>query len=500
MVSSYTVADKRQVEVFDPLIFQEDNNDIESMPCPICNTAGHEDVLLICDGCESNYHTHCIGIDRIPVAEWFCMECVAEGAINYNSALVERSSRVAAHDPLRQRPQRTQGQARRARRARTSQWQGAWSQITSRVWEHLNLDLDFNEDDHALVDFRRHTAIIDRNSREWQQRLLIASRQGARELFQDAAPPILHRAREEPVAQPQETAEEVASWRAMERAQELEEAGSTTSRKRKSRSATTSPSEPPAEPERKLKRPRTRRVLDAGATSDSAAESSSHRRCRRSIPTRRPEQQASSPSFLSSLLAEVQSSPAPDSDNRYTFDASSAIIPFSDQSSRAVSPASSNFSTPRGMSITPPPPKERHSPTPLTSHVMPNFPATSYSPTRAPPESEACSLISPPAPELRMPRPRNRNHTVVQRSDETSPTRSSMSLEAKEEINKIVKSALKRYWRPGGISKEQYVEVNKLVSRILYDKIQDPLDETCKGTWEKIAQTEVAKAVKGFAS
>lgn len=43
------------------------------------------------------------------------------------------------------------------------------------------------------------------------------------------------------------------------------------------------------------------------------------------------------------------------------------------------------------------------------------------------------------------------------------------------------------------------MEVNRLVSRTLYDKIQDPLDETSKGMWEKIAQTEVAKAVKGLA-
>lgn len=89
---------------------------------------------------------------------------------------------------------------------------------------------------------------------------------------------------------------------------------------------------------------------------------------------------------------------------------------------------------------------------------------------------------------------------MVQHSDEGSPTRASMSREAKEDINKIVKSALKTYWKPGGITKDQYMEVNKLVSRTLYDKITDPLDDTTKSTWEKIAQAEVAKAVKGLAA
>lgn len=494
LLSTYAVADKKQVADFDYLSWVGDNpEDVESAPCPICNETDQEESLLICDGCDANYHIHCIGLLGIPRGDWFCMECVAGGAVN--QATVD-------HPRPQDRRNRLQAQRRRANRARSirrTEWQGAWDQISSRVWENLNLDLDFNESDSAMADFRRHELQLERERSRWQQRLRIASRQGASDLFRDATRPILHRARELPVVEPQETAEEAASWRAMERAQELERPNATSSRKRKSRSTTasanTSPAEPPAEPERKLKRPRTRRVLDTGATSDGAAESS---RRRRSIPSRRMEQQASSPSFLSSLLKEVESSPVPDNDNRHFFDGSPGGIAFSDQSSRAVSPASSNYSTPRGMSITPPPPNSKRpsSPLPLTSHVMPAFPASNYSPTRASPDNEEHEASSPSNPELRMPRPRNRTHKVVQRSDELSPTRASMSLEAKEDINKIVKAALKAYWRPGGITKDQYMEVNKLVSRILYDKITDPLDETSKSMWEKIAQTEVAKAVK----
>jgi len=73
-----------------------------------------------------------------------------------------------------------------------------------------------------------------------------------------------------------------------------------------------------------------------------------------------------------------------------------------------------------------------------------------------------------------------------------------MSLKAKEEINKIVKAALKTYWRPGGITKEQYMDINKLVSRILYDKAaeEDNMSETAD--LEDVARKEVEKAVNGL--
>jgi hypothetical protein len=87
------------------------------------------------------------------------------------------------------------------------------------------------------------------------------------------------------------------------------------------------------------------------------------------------------------------------------------------------------------------------------------------------------------------------------RSEEASPNRSNLSIEAKEGINKIVRAALEPHYRkPAGISKEQYVNINRLVSRMLYERIADPdaLDENERSAWQKIAAAEVTKAVEGL--
>lgn len=77
-----------------------------------------------------------------------------------------------------------------------------------------------------------------------------------------------------------------------------------------------------------------------------------------------------------------------------------------------------------------------------------------------------------------------------------------MSIEAKEGINKIVRTALDpHYKKPSGITKEQYANINRAVSRLLYDRIADPEtleNETAKSAWERIATREVAKAVEGL--
>jgi hypothetical protein len=73
-----------------------------------------------------------------------------------------------------------------------------------------------------------------------------------------------------------------------------------------------------------------------------------------------------------------------------------------------------------------------------------------------------------------------------------------MSIEAKEGINKIVKSALAPHWKAAEISKEQYADINRDISRKLYEIVADRniTDEKNRCTLEKIATAEVALAVK----
>lgn len=75
-----------------------------------------------------------------------------------------------------------------------------------------------------------------------------------------------------------------------------------------------------------------------------------------------------------------------------------------------------------------------------------------------------------------------------------------MSAEAKEGISKIVKTALGPHWKKAEITKEQYAEINRDVSRKLYEIVADNnmADEQLKSNWERIASTEVAVAVKAL--
>lgn len=93
-----------------------------------------------------------------------------------------------------------------------------------------------------------------------------------------------------------------------------------------------------------------------------------------------------------------------------------------------------------------------------------------------------------------------------------------MTIEAKEGISKIVKTALAPHWKAAEITKEQYADINRDVSRKLYDIVSEcggtrhdsdiestQMDEneehqrlSERGKWEKIASQEVATAVKSL--
>lgn len=450
------------------------------------------------------------------------MECEDDGAParaqELREAQPERAPQTGRFGP------RTQASVRRNRRqARNDHWFGTWSVIGTRVHNQVGLDLDFSEEDdqESMSGYR---AMLHRNSREqtqmqqFQQRLNIATRQGARDVFRHLAPSYRppQRVRNRTPPTPAETVEEARAWGAFERATQLDTA-TPRNRKRKSRSATTSPTEGPSapapEPERKLKRPRTRRVLEPAEASSSTMAQPSHQTNghtngntngnSRPVSPPRPEQPG--PSFLQSLLKEVDMGATSDDDtSRSAFSATTTsgpnrvTSPSVEYSSPAASPSSSSSHTPRGLSITPPPhlAKRKGSPRPMTSRVEPIYPPADYSPNRSPGEG------SSPTTEIRQPRPRRQKPTplALARSPDTSPVRASMSAGAKEGINRIVKSVLAPHWKSQRITKEQYADINREVSRKLYEIVadRDVLEE--KDRWEKIATSEVATAVDALAA
>ncbi|CAJ2505994.1 Uu.00g001240.m01.CDS01 [Anthostomella pinea] len=529
-ILSYEVEDKKQVAEFDPQAWLDENPEEadDTQDCPICGHVGHEEVLILCDGCDTPYHTYCIGLDSVPRGHWFCMEC-SEQAAGLLSAVGDdndTANHLAGFDGRSAYLPRTRASMRRARqRARSDEWQGAWGQIAGRVWDVLNIDLDNHDDDEALRDYRRSQQRRDRERREyqrWQQRINIASRLGAHDVFANNLSNVLpHRvAQPPPPPPPQETPEEKQAWGALEKAMETESSTrpSPNHRKRKSRSVTASPVEPAPQPERKLKRPRTRRVRtqSEASTSNSTSVPSSST----SLPTSSglssrtaaspPPQSSEGPSFLSSLLREVETSPSSDDENiRALF----APKPAVDPSSPASSPSPSAHSSPRALSTTPPPRGVNDrpgSPLSLSSRIEPIYPPANYAASRNGGDHSDSETRSRQvhhqhngasrSPEIRQPRPRRQQPvnigTNLIRSHEASPTRANLPFEVKESISGIVKNALQPHWKSGQLTAEAYASINRDLSHKLYKEISEAaLDDNARNRFEKIASKEVTRAI-----
>jgi len=472
---------------------------------------------------------------------------------------------------------RTQASMRRARRgAQSDEWQGAWGRIAGRIWDALSLDLDYQDEDEEDRDIfeglRRSQQLREQERREherWQQRLNIASRLGARDVFASHIPAGVFQSRISPVnVATQPSREEQRAWGALERARDLENSTASTSRKRKSRSATAEPAEPQQEPERKLKRPRTRRLPTQNGESSSSVKPQSNpaddagpsRPTNTSASTTAPSStsgadSAPAPSFLSSLLKEVEMSTPSDEENlRNLF---GPIPGANDRSSPARSPSPSNYGSPRSHMITPPPNHSARPSSPhmtLSSHIAPVYPPANFSPTRSSSPSKKESRSSSPnqrqrplvttanesrsSPEnsdsehhpprgrrreagsaggasvstsphpisdLAHPSPR-RAHPVVlppraSKSQEASPTSGNpLPLEVKEKISKIVRGALNPHWKSKQLTADQYATINQNVSRKIYEEVKnyspkEGLGEEMKQQWEKIATQEVAQMV-----
>ncbi|KAL1965734.1 hypothetical protein VTN77DRAFT_5234 [Rasamsonia byssochlamydoides] len=496
VISSYVVQDKVQVPDIDPsMIIEEVTDDSDSQPCAICGDNDNEEVLLLCDGCDVPSHTYCLGLDAIPSESWYCDQCETQRAIG---AVSDASSR-----PLRSRPERrTRAQQRRLRihnQASSLQWARVWQS----VYDSLNLDLDFPFDDEQTVDRflqqTRRRAAQRRDFRSWQRRFQIAERQGGGHRFREPAAildeyaprPSRPRVPRAPTPEP-ESLEEMRAWNAFERARELENDPSAA---RKRKSPTLSPSPEPAEPERKLKRPRTRRPEELAAMAAQNGEAS------RSAARLNAENNGG-PSFLQSLLKEVEDSyanrnssvgPSAQSSNTSTDHHNT-----SGPSSPSLSPASSNPTSPRLSSTSPPPHMRRRPVSPVQSGssdpVSPSSP--DFSPSVSPVQSTETRRSRPEARHIRG----SRLERSAGRSNDGSPSRNGPSLSVKTDVQKLVGAELKPFYRRKEISKDQYTDINRTISRKLYERVGEveTLEADKLAELKEVASEEVKKAVEAL--
>lgn len=504
------------------MLIEELDDEPELTPCSICGEDDNEDVMILCDGCEVASHTYCVDLDSVPFGHWFCEACGNERALDYMCPL---PSPQQPHHPT---DRRTRGQQRRLRnqnQASSSNWARVWQS----VWDRLNIDLDFPYDDsHPASQIRRsrHEYTSERQDiRQWNRRFQVAERQGGTNRFRDTASTLLdlHAVRKKSEASELESREEIRAWNALEKAREIQANWPSAKRKRKSATASPSDVEPAPQPERRLKRPRTRRTQDLGeSSSDAATEPSAARRRSNALAMTFNSgtntdltSSRHSPSFLQSLLIEVEASAAPDeTKGQIRPPPSSALTPSAEYpspypSSPGLSPTSSNHPSPRPLSTTPPPfPITRPgSPTPLTSKVEPIFPPPEFSPSRSP----LLEVAQPGSREAQIPdRTRSRNQSRFRgqtsaasstpRSEEVSPARVSMSFSAKTDLQKMVSAALTPHYKAKAVSKDQYTDINRNISRLLYNHVGDidTLDDDARDGWERFATEEVSKAVEAL--
>ncbi|KAB8219238.1 hypothetical protein BDV33DRAFT_173938 [Aspergillus novoparasiticus] len=502
VLSSYAVQDRVQVADVDPSMVIEyiEEDDLAGFsPCLICGDSDNEEFLLLCDGCDAPSHTYCLGLDTVPSGPWYCSRCETQRARALSPDSADRSSRAQDRRGRRTRAQQRQLQSR-------SQMNSLhWARVWQSVWDHLNLDLDFPfDDDRAAERARQQQRREEANQREfraWQRRFEVAERQGGSNRFRDTAAlldieaprPSRPRVPREPTPEP-ESLEEMRAWNAFERAREIENDPSAA---RKRKEPTMSPSPEPAEPERKLKRPRTRRAEDLAALATHNGESS--RAAGVQASARINAETSSEPSFLQSLLKEVE-----DASNDTTSHGNSAQVSVAatdnatpGPSSPSISPVPSNHSSPR-LSSTTPPPHPRSRPISPLQLVTPTHPS---SPPFSPDVSPTFSTENTPSQGFsdRTPRriPRAAYRSNLLRANDKSPSRPNLSLAVKTDIQKLVSTALKPYYRSKTVSKDEYTEINRNISRMLYEQVGDveTIGADAKTDLETTAKEQVTKAI-----
>lgn len=551
-ISSYSVEDRQQVADLDPSMFLDfADEEEEDTPCQACGEEDNEDVLMFCDGCQKMWHTYCVGLQEVPYGAWFCENCDSQRTWPPRTSVVARAAQPARR--------RTRGQQRRQRSLQVSHDQ-SWNDVWQSVWSRLSLDLDFpyEDDETTAVYIRRHRQrnIADNRSAHdaWRSRLRVAELQGAGNRFRETEPNLsgLPRRPQSPVPQVQNP-DEILAWDAFDQARATSAGPSSARRGKKRKSRSSSPAQPDSE------NAPSRTPVKRRRTSQSVAPASAGTRGRRSsrpespVPRRPLMLDSVGPSFLQSLLQEVE-----DSSDRAGPVLNSAPFrpirtagspPATEQgsprpSSPAGSPLPSNHSSPRALSPSPPPSHRPSSPTTLSSSIQPIYPEqrgssppprdlpnidVTQQSTRPTTGNTSMNGVAQPTPRPRAtriprvldqtngsnaPSPTSSRHshnvTPIQpkeltpstangatRANEASPTRAAISLSAKSDIQKLVSAALKPLYNDATITKDEYTTINRDVSRMLYDRIGafESLEDDQRSRWEKVADEEVVRAV-----
>ncbi|CAK4031059.1 PHD and RING finger domain-containing [Lecanosticta acicola] len=470
IVDSYAVRDKVQEAEVDPTMIVEDELfAVETWdPCLVCGSAQDGHGVMYCDGCDRSVHVFCAGFDDAPDV-WYCETCLVD--LENDTELPGMAS--ALQRQPRRRNQNRNGAPSRRRWHNDAMWARVWQEVSRR----LDLDLDFPFDEESGTEER--TEEQRREFEVWQRRFAVADSHGATDRLRSIAQGRLGN------LQPRaESQDELRAWNAFDKARESQDAPSTVRRrKRRATQSPASPGEPGQSEQPQLKRPRLRRPPQTQAEQAESSNAAAGRR------------NTEEPTFLSSLLREVEHKATSATSPATTDHAYGRQSPRN--SSPVRSPASSEPGTPRAM--------ERPLSPPLSSELVPISPmGQTFSPF-SPAETRVTSE-RPIDAQLRGRRHRGRERqqdgaSPEARQSSASPSR--LSYSAKEEIQRMVKLSLGARYREKEITKEQYTDINRDVSRKMYELVGDASALSAqkeREKWQSVANDEVQQAIAALST
>jgi len=73
----------------------------EDLPCQVCKDHRHWDLMLLCDNCDTGWHTFCLSppLDSIPTGTWICPDCTRAGVTE--ASLAAKDQRYVADERSR---------------------------------------------------------------------------------------------------------------------------------------------------------------------------------------------------------------------------------------------------------------------------------------------------------------------------------------------------------------------------------------------------------------
>lgn len=96
----------------------DDHDDVDAIVCTRCSGGGDEHLLMLCDRCNTPYHTYCLSppLSQPPTGDWFCPACVSH---MFNVPALQAASSAAASSSATPPPTTNPKKRSRSRRDRS---------------------------------------------------------------------------------------------------------------------------------------------------------------------------------------------------------------------------------------------------------------------------------------------------------------------------------------------------------------------------------------------